>query len=56
MEVMKSLGVIEPSQSEWSNPIILVPKKDGCMQFCIDLRKINAVPKFDPYPMRVLMN
>ena len=27
LEVMKSLGVIERSQSEWSNPIALVLKK-----------------------------
>lgn len=51
VELMISLGVIEESNSEWSSPIVLVPKKDGSLRFCIDFRKINAVSKFDPYPM-----
>lgn len=51
VEIMLSLGVIEESASEWSSPIVLVPKKDGSMRFCIDFRKINASTKFDPYPM-----
>ncbi len=48
---MKQLGVIEPSSSEWSSPIVLVPKKDGTLGFCLDFRKLNSVSKFDPYPM-----
>ncbi len=48
---MKQLGVIEPSSSEWSSPIVLVPKKDGTLRFCLDFRKLNSVSKFDPYPM-----
>lgn len=51
LETMQSLGVIEPSTSEWSNPIVLVPKKDGSLHFCLDFRKLNSVSKFDPYPM-----
>uniref|UniRef100_A0A8C1TWC8 ribonuclease H n=1 Tax=Cyprinus carpio TaxID=7962 RepID=A0A8C1TWC8_CYPCA len=51
LETMQSLGVIEPSSSEWSNPIVLVPKKDGSLRFCLDFRKLNSVSKFDPYPM-----
>lgn len=48
---MQTLGVIEPSTSEWSSPIVLVPKKDGTLRFCLDFRKLNSVSKFDPYPM-----
>lgn len=48
---MQSLGVIEPSISEWSSPIVLGPKKDGTLWFCLDFRKLNNVSKFDPYPM-----
>ncbi len=47
----EKLGVIEPSSSEWSSPIVLVPKKDGTLRFCLDFRKLNSVSKFDPYPM-----
>lgn len=33
---MQSLGVIEPSASEWSSPAILVSEKDGSLHFCLD--------------------
>uniref|UniRef100_A0A3Q1GC55 Gypsy retrotransposon integrase-like protein 1 n=1 Tax=Acanthochromis polyacanthus TaxID=80966 RepID=A0A3Q1GC55_9TELE len=49
--VMLELGVIEPSTSEWSNPIVLVLKKDGSIRFCIDFRKVNAQSAFDAYPL-----
>ncbi|KAI3374507.1 hypothetical protein L3Q82_006322 [Scortum barcoo] len=48
---MLELGVIEPSTSEWSNPIVLVIKKDGSIRFCIDFRKVNAQSEFDAYPL-----
>uniref|UniRef100_A0A3B3HIN5 Gypsy retrotransposon integrase-like protein 1 n=3 Tax=Oryzias latipes TaxID=8090 RepID=A0A3B3HIN5_ORYLA len=48
---MLDLGVIEPSRSEWSSPMVMVPKKDGSQRPCIDFRKVNAVSCFDAYPM-----
>ncbi|XP_029928572.1 uncharacterized protein LOC115374014 [Myripristis murdjan] len=51
IEVMLELGVIEPSTSEWSNPVVLVIKKDGSIRFCIDFRKVNAQSDFDAYPL-----
>ncbi|KAL0152831.1 hypothetical protein M9458_051871 [Cirrhinus mrigala] len=51
IKMMKELGVIEPSTSEWSSPMVIVPKKDGSLRVCIDFRKLNAQSKFDAYPM-----
>ena len=46
VEYMLEHGIIEPSQSEWSSPCILVPKKDG---ICTDFHKANSVTKGDSY-------
>ena len=51
IDEMIELGVIEPSISPYSLPIVLVPKKDGSVRFCIDFRKLNKVTEFDAEPM-----
>ena len=38
---MLNIGVIQQSTSPWASPVVLVHKKDGSLQFCIDLRKLN---------------
>ena len=40
---------IEPSQSEWSSPCILVPKADETFRMCTDYRKVNSVTKTDTF-------
>ena len=51
IQEMIDLDVIEPSISPYSSPVVLVPKKDGSVRFCIDFRKVNKVTEFDAEPM-----
>ncbi len=52
-EVQKMLerGVIEPSISPWSSPIVLLTKKDGSTRFCVDFRAVNQLVKKDSFPL-----
>ena len=46
---------IEPSQSNYSSPCILVPKSNGTYRMCTDYRKVNSVTKTDSFPIQELM-
>ena len=52
IDEMIKLGLIEPLISPYSSPIVLVPKKDGLVRFCIDFLKLNKVTEFNAVPMR----
>lgn len=49
LDKMIELGVAETSNSGWSSPILLVPKKYGTYRFCVDFLNMNSVTKRDAY-------
>ena len=51
LDHMLDVGAIKPSNSAWSNAVVLMRKKDGELRFCIDFRHLNSCTKMDAFPL-----
>ena len=51
IENMIKLDIIEPCNSPYASPVVMVRKTDGTYRFCCDFRKLNSITVFDAEPI-----
>ena len=51
VDSMLEMGVVRPSTSPYTSPIIMVKKKYGSNRVCVDFRKLYKITKVHPEPM-----
>ena len=51
IDKMLEAGIITPSTSAWSFPVVIASKKDGKPRFCVDYRIMNRRMKADRWPL-----
>jgi len=47
VESLRQQGIIFPCMTEWSSPVVIVPKKDGRLRLCVDRRDHYPLPHID---------
>jgi hypothetical protein len=51
IEELLANKIIKKSESPWAFPVVMVPKPDGTIRFCIDFSKLSPYVQYDPFPL-----
>lgn len=51
VQTMIEIGIVEPSDSPYASPLVIVKKPDGSDRYCVDFRALNAKTVFDAEPI-----
>jgi hypothetical protein len=55
LDKLLDVGFIYPIKTtQWLSPLVIVPKKYGKLQICVDYCKLYAQTKKDPFPLPFL--
>ena len=46
--------IYEIKHTDWASPIVVVPKKNGKLRVCVNLKKVNAATIQDSYPLSII--
>ncbi|MCO5587407.1 hypothetical protein L7F22_041355 [Adiantum nelumboides] len=52
-KLKESEFIYEIEHTEWVSPIVVVPKKNGKLRVCVNLKKVNATTIKDNYPLPI---
>ena len=54
VQQMNDEDIVEPANSPWCSRVVLAPKPNGGVRFCVDYRAVNKVTIKDTYPLPVM--
>ncbi len=53
-KLLEAEFIYEIQHTEWVSPIVVVPKKNGKLRVCVNLKKVNAATVRDHYPFPIM--